>query len=272
MQVSINAYNPYSNTQIKAVSESKSESVAQKSAAFPFSEEAKSTQQQVISSQSLVSDAVGNALLALQEVATTTPQNHSVASIKSASAEDNEAARPAMNTDKGDITVDLDEYFSNDPVSNETRNLDELPPLLLPSAENIEAMSKHASAKFMNMLAEYNIPTPPDKITYDQQGKMHISDDYPYANELKQALKDNPGLDRELRSINAISGHYVEMQERMPFIEGMASAGSKAEVDEIIAKYSHLLSDNSNDKSIALTFSKGGALNITSDGSPIKLT
>lgn len=271
MQVSINAYNPYSNTQIKAISETKSESVAQESATFPFSEEAKSTQQQVISSQSLVSDAVGNALLALQEVAMTT-QNHSVESVKSPSTKDNEVALPVMNTDKGDITVDLDEYFSNDPVSSETRNLDELPPLLLPSAENIEAMSKHASAKFMNMLAEYNIPTPPDKITYDQQGKMHISDDYPYANELKQALKDNPGLDRELRSINAISGHYVEMQEGMPFTEGMANAGAKAEVDKIIAKYSHLLSDNSNYKSIALTFSKNGALNITSDGSPIKLT
>lgn len=136
-----------------------------------------------------------------------------------------------VNTNKGNINVDLDEYFSDKP-SVKPRLLNDVS-LLLPSAENIAAMSEHASARFKEMLAEHNIPSAPDVITYDNEGKMQLPHDYPYAEELKQALNKNPGLARELSTINAITSHYVEIQKVLPFQEAHTTAQSQQEADAI---------------------------------------
>lgn len=177
-----------------------------------------------------------------------------------------------MITDKGNIAIDLDSYFSNEPASTGFLNINELPPLLMPSAQNIKALSEHVSTRFKEMLADYNIPSAPDKITYDNAGKIQIPIDYPYANELNQALKENPGINRELSTVNALSSHYVEIQERMPFIEEMGRATSQIEKDKIISKYSHLLHDNHSYKSLALIFSKDGDLSVTADDKPVKFS
>lgn len=179
-----------------------------------------------------------------------------------------------LDTNKGNVALDLDSYYSNAPPAQSyfgRVSLNDFPPLLLPSAKNIQELSNHASGKFKNMLTEYNIPVAPEKITYDNQGEMQIPADYPYTNQLKQALAENPGLDRELHDLNAITSHYVMIQERMPFTEEMNHANSQAEIDRIIQKYSHLLHDNHSYKSISLMFSEDGNLSITADGKPVQL-
>jgi len=190
-------------------------------------------------------------------------------------AETDEAAKPAppaMMTDKGRMNIDLDSYFSNTPPSTGFFSLNELPPLLMPSAENISALTEHVSTRFKQLLADYNIPSAPEKITFDNAGKMQVPIDYPYANELHGALEENIGMGRELRTLNALSSHAAAIQERMPFIEEMGNASSKAETDQIIAKYSHLLSDNNSHKSMALIFSSEGNVSVTADGEPIKFS
>lgn len=189
-----------------------------------------------------------------------------------AAAETGEAASSAMMTDKGRMNIDLDSYFSNTPPSTGFFNLNELPPLLMPSAENINALTEHVSTRFKQLLADYNIPSAPEKITFDNAGKMQVPIDYPYANELHGALEENIGMGRELRALNALSSHAAAIQERMPFIEEMGNASSKAETDRIIAKYSHLLSDNNSHKSMALIFSSEGDVSVTADGEPIKFS
>ncbi len=192
-----------------------------------------------------------------------------------AAAETDEAAKPAppaMMTDKGRMNIDLDSYFSNTPPSTGFFNLNELPPLLMPSAENINALTEHVSTRFKQLLADYDIPSAPEKITFDNAGKMQVPIDYPYANELHGALEENIGMGRELRALNALSSHAAAIQERMPFIEEMGNASSKAETDRIIAKYSHLLSDNNSHKSMALIFSSEGDVSVTADGEPIKFS
>jgi len=180
------------------------------------------------------------------------------------------SATSEMLTNKGNLKIDLDSYFSNSPTSTGFLNVNDLPPLLMPSAQNINALTEHVSTRFEQMLADYSIPSAPEKITFDNEGKMQVPIDYPYANELNQALEENTGIGRELRTVNALSSHYVEIQERMPFIEEIGNATSKAEIDRIIAKYSHLLHDNNSYKSIALIFSKKGNLSVTADSEPIK--
>jgi len=177
-----------------------------------------------------------------------------------------------MVTDKGNINIDLDSYFSNTPSTTGFSNLNDLPPLLMPSEQNISALTEHVSERFKQLLKDHNIPSAPDKITFDNEGKMQIPIDYPYANELNDALEENTGIGRELRSLNAISSHAAAIQERMPFIKEMGEASSKVETDRIIAKYSHLLHDNHSYKSMALMFSDQGDVSVTADGKPIKFT
>ncbi len=204
-------------------------------------------------SGSIISSETATTLLKLQE------------------SEDEESVNtPIMNTSKGYVELDLDEYFADDPKVADNVRLTDIP-LLLPSADNIKALSEHATARFKQMMFDYNIPEAPEKITYDQAGKMQLPADYPYAEELKQALEENPGLARELSTVNALTSHFVEIQKRMPMMEELQNAGSQAEIDLILAKYSYLLQDNGNYSNIALTFSKDGSLGISADGKSVKL-
>jgi len=180
-----------------------------------------------------------------------------------------EAPKTRLNTDKGTLGIDLDQYFSGEKSPTEFSNLKELPPIFLPSAQNIKALSAHASSRFKQMLSDYNIPDAPQSMTYGTSGEMHLPANYPYATELKQALKENPGLSRELSTINALSSHYVEILKRVPFTEEMSRANSQAAVNNIIAKYSHLLNDNHSYSSLALSFSKEGDVSVMADGSPV---
>jgi len=174
-----------------------------------------------------------------------------------------------MSTDKGNTDIDLDQYFYGEGSSTGFLNINELPPLLLPSAQNIKALSAHASSRFKQMLSDYNIPVAPNNISYDAAGGIQLPADYAYASELKQALQENAGIGRELSTINALSSHYVEIQKRIPFTKEMSNANSQSAKNNIITKYSHLLNDNHNYSSLALSFSKQGNLSILADGAPV---
>lgn len=166
---------------------------------------------------------------------------------------------------------ELDELFSNTPNRGH-KELGELPALLMPSAENIAAISKHVSSRFKQMLREYDIPSAPETITYNDKGKMQLPADYEYADELENALKENPGIERELSTVNALTSVYVELQKLIPFHEEYAAARSQAQIDSVINKYSHLFNGNRQYSSIALHFSNDGALSLTANENPVSLT
>lgn len=195
-----------------------------------------------------VSEQVKTTLLKLQEADTSGNRN----------------AKADLETSNGRASIDIDEYFA--PQKNTGDLLNNLPPLILPTADNIEALSQHASDRFKQLLEKYDIPLPPQQITYDHEGKMQLPDDYPYASELKQALKDDPGLDRELRTLHALTSHFVGTREALSFQREYANASSQAEIDRVISKYGHLFNDNRAPAQIALKFSSGSNLSISVNG------
>jgi hypothetical protein len=172
-----------------------------------------------------------------------------------------------FDTDKGSMSLDIDGYFS--PPANTGGSVYSLPPLLLPSQKNIDALTQHISEKFPQFLAQNNIPSPPSSISYDSEGKVQLPADYAYASELKQALADNPTMARELSTVNALTSHLVEMKKSIPFQQDYAAAQSPAEVDAVITKYSYLFSAHRHYDSIALQFSDKGHMTITADGKPV---
>lgn len=173
-------------------------------------------------------------------------------------------ATAVYDTDQGTQSLDIDAYFTPPTGGYLT-----LPPLLLPSQRNIDALSSHISAALPQVLAEHGIPSAPASVTYDGAGKMQLPADYPYADKFRQALEKNPALDRELRTVNALASHRVEIGKSMPFQQEYAAASSAAEAAAVVARYAHLFSGSRLASSIALEFSAGGHLTVTADGKAI---
>lgn len=175
------------------------------------------------------------------------------------------ATTALYDTDQGAKPLDIDAYFT--PGSKATYSPpDTLPPLLLPSPNNIRMLSRHITAAMPQFLKENNIPSPPSSITYDTQGQIQLPVDYQYAAAFKQALDQHPAMDRQLRTVNALSSHLAEMRKAAPFQAEYAAAPSASEQAAVVQKYSWLFSQNRQFSQMALVFDANGTLSVTADG------
>ena len=161
-------------------------------------------------------------------------------------------ANVQMDTNQGRSDFDLDEYFSPSEKSGPV-NIEDIP-LILPTAHNVDTLTKYSEQKFQSLLAQYNIPAAPAQIEFDQEGNLVLPNDYPYAAQLKQALRDNPDTEEALRTTAAVASHYAGILEGQPFRDEMSTARSQADRDRIAAKYSYLFDENRPPKQIVLTF------------------
>lgn len=164
----------------------------------------------------------------------------------------------SLDTDKGESALDLDAYFSSKPANPNA----ELPPLLMPSQRNIDALTEHLNQKFPAFLSANGIPAAPASIQYDSYGQAQFPADYPYAAQLKQALKDNPGMERELSTVKALGEFKNLLDQSIPFQQEYSAASSQDAINAVIAKYSSLLSGNSLPEHSALIFDRNGKMSI----------
>ena len=174
----------------------------------------------------------------------------------------------SLDTSQGTQTLDIDNYFAS--PSAQPVSLADIP-LLLPSAKNLAALSEHLSEILPGFLHENGIPSLPATITYDNEGNIQLPDDYPYAAELEAALEENPAIDKEMRTLNALASHYVEIQKAIAFQQEYAAAQTQAEINAVIAKYDYLLSDNRTYSTISLNFSDKGTVSVGCDGDILSL-
>lgn len=196
-------------------------------------------------------------------------QNYHADRSNSAAASGNSAGS-VFDTDQGSKNLNIDAYFSPGGCTNGASSLFQtLPPLLLPTQNNIKALTEHISATLPQFLAENNIPSAPSNITYDQEGQIQLHANYPYAEEFKLALANSPTMARELQTVHALSSHFAEMEKSYPFHQEYAAVATQAEVRAVVAKYSYLFDDNRRYSTIALNFSGNGDISITADGEPL---
>lgn len=172
-----------------------------------------------------------------------------------------------FETDQGPKALDIDAYFS--PAAGTDGATFRLPPLLLPNRQNIDALVSHISRTFPQFLAQNDIPFPPSSITYDNQGRIQLPPDYPYASEFEQALANHPAMARELSAVHALTSHLVEMSKSIPFQQEYAAAATQAEADAVVARYSHLFSASRRHDIVTLHFSADGKLSLSDDGRPL---
>lgn len=176
------------------------------------------------------------------------------------------AGTAIYDTNQGAQALDIDAYFTPSAAAG---GLDELPPLLLPTRNNIEALSRHIAAAMPQFLAENGIPAAPESVTYDDQGRLQLPADYPYAAEFEAALAKNPALAREMSTVHALASVTVEIDKSLAFQHEYAAASTRAEIDAIVAKYGELFSAMRQPATIALEFPATGGLRLSVDGEPL---
>ena len=174
----------------------------------------------------------------------------------------------SMGTDQGQKDIDVDAYFSSPSVSSSMGDLKSLPPLLLPSSHNIDALSKDASAKLKSLLATHHIPTAPTNISFDQNGQIQLPDNYEYADQFKQALKESPSLGRELSTVNSLASQLVGMSSSAGFSAAISQAKTQAEADAVSAKDGPLIYDTQSKYKISLGFDSSGNIQPLADNQP----
>ena len=204
----------------------------------------------------------------MQQIAATATSGSSTTVNISQAARDRLATQ-TFDTNHGATEINLDTYFT--PPGSQGVDIDTVP-LLMPTQQNIAALAKDVSAKMPGFLSAHGIPSAPASITYDNMGQMQLPADYPYADAFKQALADQPSMERELRTTAALTSSMVEMNKSMPFQQEYLAANSRAEADAVVAKYSYLFSNNQHADLIALNFAANGALSLTHDGQPLALS
>ena len=182
----------------------------------------------------------------------------SQASYPTDSSSSNESNGVAMDTNQGQIAIDLESYLNPTPQPSHVNLMDI--PLLVPTEHNVSALSKYSEEKFQDLLVQYDIPQAPANIEFDGEGKLVLPDDYPYSEELKQALEDNPGVENALRTTAALASHYVGIMESAAFRDEMMTARNQTDQDRIIQKYSYLFDDNRPGTQIVLSFLEDGSM------------
>jgi len=163
----------------------------------------------------------------------------------------------SMDTNQGHQKLNLDDYFTPHSPSQAPVNIMDIP-LLLPTAHNVDTLSKYSEGKFKDLLSEYNIPSPPTSIEFDAEGKLVLPKDYPYASELKQAFDEHPEVERALSTTAALASHYAGIMEGAAFRDEMSTARSQADQERIVQKYSYLFDDNRPAAQIILAFTENG--------------
>ena len=205
----------------------------------------------------------------MQQIAATATTGNSSTTVNISQAARDRLATQTFDTNHGATEINLDTYFT--PPGSQGVDIDTVP-LLMPTQQNIAALAKDVSAKMPGFLSAHGIPSAPASITYDNMGQMQLPADYPYADAFKQALADQPSMERELRTTAALTSSMVEMNKSMPFQQEYLAANSRAEADAVVAKYSYLFSNNQHADLIALNFAANGALSLTHDGQPLALS
>ena len=175
------------------------------------------------------------------------------------------SGKVSFDTDKGRVALDIGEYFSPGPKADNG----ELPPLLMPSQANIDALTSHVSAVFPKFLADHGIPYPPSSISYDNMGQPQFPPDYAYGEQLRQAFQESPAMANEIATTKALSDAKAALDDAVKFQEEYRRASSPQALQAVLSKYADLLSGNSLPAQSVVSFTPEGRISVAAVGTRI---
>jgi hypothetical protein len=98
-------------------------------------------------------------------------------------------------------------------LSTQGKSLSELPPLLLPTPENVQKLSAALSDDLKKLFSQAGInPNPPVEFDVDSYtGKVSVKGNRPDAQQIAELIKKNPDVELQIHNVAAISSHVVAM-------------------------------------------------------------
>lgn len=170
----------------------------------------------------------------------------------------------SMDTNLGTHDIALDDYFTPQPQTG-TVSLESCP-LLLPTGDNIQAIQQYISGKIPTLLTSHGIPQAPESVRYGPDGQMILPDNYPYADEFKQAVNDDPALANAMKTVSVLTEVAAAAQKTEGFRQAYEAASSPEEIAAVLNRFSYLFSADHQNADVALTFNSAGEMGLAVDG------
>jgi len=152
-------------------------------------------------------------------------------------------------------------------LSTQGKTLAELPPLLLPTRENVQKLSKSLSTDLQNLFSAAGINPKPD-VQFDVNpytGEVSVANNRPDAQKIAGLIKSNPDIEMKIHNIAALSSHVVAMGPAMEADAAYRAANSPEEIRNVVAKYSSVYSGYVKVTDFSLLFN-GSDVQVNADG------
>ena len=187
-------------------------------------------------------------------------QSHGVSRIS-------KAAKNASGGDNLPVAASNNGTADTAHLSVQGKSLSELPPLMLPTRENVQKLSASLSDDLKNLFAQAGInPNPAVEFDVDSYtGKVSVKGDRPDAQQITELIKKNPDVEMKIHNVAAISSHVVAMGKAMEADTAYRAAQSTAEINNVIAKYASVYSGQTKVTDFSLVFN-GADIQVNADG------
>lgn len=154
-------------------------------------------------------------------------------------------------------------------ISDAAKQLNLNEQLLLPNPENIRKLSSALTGNLNSLLASAGIRTEPAVSFEIDPNSAHVTvkGNRPDILTIEALVNADKSVQQQIHDVAALSSHAVAMAESLKFNTEYAAAGSKAEIDAVLAKYSGLLGGQQRFAAITLGFD-GSGIQVNADGKP----
>ena len=152
-------------------------------------------------------------------------------------------------------------------LSTQGVSLSRLPPLMLPTRENVQKLSASLSEDLKNLFSEAGInPNPPVEFDVDPySGKVSVKANRPDAPQIAELIKNNREVEMKIHNVAALSSHVVAMAKAMEASSAYQAAQTPAEIDQVLAKYSSVFNGQTEVIDFSLVFN-GEDVQVNADG------
>jgi len=152
-------------------------------------------------------------------------------------------------------------------LSAQAKTLSELPPLILPTRENVQKLSSALAGDLQNLFSQAGInPKPAVEFDVDPySGAVSVKGNHPDSQKIAELIKNNPEIEMKIHNVAAISSHVVAMGKALEADTAYRNARTPAEVKNVIAQYSSVYNGQMKVTDFSLIFN-GTGIQVNADG------
>ncbi len=154
-------------------------------------------------------------------------------------------------------------------LSSWGKTLSELPPIMLPTQENVKKLSEELSKKLKDLFDENGInPEPPIEFNVNSfNGAVSVKNNRSDTQEIGELIKKNPELELQIHNVGALSSHVVAISKAIEAGNAYAAAQSESEINSVIRKYSSVYKGNIEVTDFSLIFN-GSDIQVNANDKP----